>query len=153
MYQTFKWTHHVSTFCSFVFHKITESTLSCHVLDFIQLLLPMYVTSVMHFFFFRYEMNGTKTLIDELLCVVYPLWRNVVSLGGIVQNLSKKKTEYKCLIRLKSPVQIQVNRRQRFRRRRFVTTLCLRGIQDVKRRIRGELETMARQVLKFCCAK
>ena len=27
------------------------------------------------------------------------------------------------------------------------TTLCLRGIQDVKRRIRGELETMARQVL------
>ena len=91
MYQTFKWTHHVSTFCSFVFHKITESTLSCHVLDFIQLLLPMYVTSVMHFSFFRYEMNGTKTLIDELLCVVYPLWRNVVSLGGIVQNLYKKK--------------------------------------------------------------
>ena len=53
---------HVSTFCSFVFHKITESTLSCHVLDFIQLLLPTYVTSVMHFFVFRYEMNGTKNL-------------------------------------------------------------------------------------------
>ena len=72
----------------------------------------------------------------------------LVSFGGIVQNLFKKITEYKCLIALKlAPVQIQVNLRQRFRYRRFFTTLCLRGIQDVKRRIRGELETMARQVL------
>ena len=31
--------------------------------------------------------------------------------------------------------------------RGFFTTLCLRGIQDEKRRDRGELETMARQVL------
>ena len=71
----------------------------------------------------------------------------LVSFSGLVQNLFKKITEYKCLIALKAPVQIQVNLRQRSRCRRFFATLCLRGIQDVKRRIRGELETMARQVL------
>ena len=48
---------------------------------------------------------------------------------------------------VEAPVQIQINLREKFRCRRFFTTLCLRGIQDVKRRIRGELETMARQVL------
>ena len=79
------------------------------------------------------------TLFDVMLLLV--------SFGGIVQNLFKKITENKCLIALKAPVQIQVNLRQRFRCRRFFTTLCLRDIQDVKRRIRGELETMARQVL------
>ena len=81
------------------------------------------------------------TLFDAMLPSCISWWNS----SKFVQK--KKKTEYKCLIRLKSPVQIQVNCRQRFRRRRFFTTLCLRGIQDVKRRIHGELETMARQVL------
>ena len=80
------------------------------------------------------------TLFDAMLPSCISWWNSS-------KFVKKKKTEYKCLIRLKSPAQIQVNCRQRFRRRRFFTTLCLRGIQDVKRRIRGQLESMARQVL------
>ena len=78
------------------------------------------------------------TLFDVMLPSCISWWNS---------SKSVKKNDYKCLIALKAPVQIQVNLRQRFRCRRFFTTLCLRDIQDVKRRIRGELETMARQVL------
>ena len=52
------------------------------------------------------------TLFDVMLPSCISWWNS----SKFVQ---KKKTEYKCLIRLKSPVQIQVNRRQRFRHRRF----------------------------------
>ena len=82
----------------------------------------------------------------RLFDVMLPSYISWWNRSKVVQK-KKTKTEYKFLIALKTPVQIQVTLRQRFRRRRFFTTLCLRGIQDVKRRIRGELETMARQVL------
>ena len=78
------------------------------------------------------------TLFDVMLPCYLSWWNS--------SKLVKKKTGYKCLIALKASVRIQVTGYQKFRRG-FFTTLCLRGIQDEKRRDRGELETMARQVL------
>ena len=136
--ETFKRTQHVSTFCSFIFLASAFIT---------------YVGDQCDVFFLTRSFIGIKsmglrpwsvnffvwfTLFDVMLPCYLSWWNS--------SKLVKKKIGYKRLIELKASVRIQVTRYQRFRRG-FFTTLCLRGIQDEKRRDRGELETMARQVL------
>ena len=72
--ETFKRTQHVSTFCSFI---LLASAFITYVGDQCDVFFPHT--------FFRYQINGTKTLIGELLCVVYPLSRNVALLSLLVE--------------------------------------------------------------------
>ena len=136
--ETFKRTQHVSTFCSFIVLALAFIT---------------YVGDQCDVFFLTRSFIGIKsmgprpwsvnffvwfTLFDVMLPCYLSWWNS--------SKLVKKKIGYKRLIALKASVRIQVTRYQRFRRG-FFTTLCLRGIQDEKRKDCGELETMARQVL------
>ena len=82
------------------------------------------------------------TLFDVMLPSCISWWNS----SKFVQ---KKKTEYKCLIRLKSPVQIQINRRQRFRRRRFL----LRYVSVVFKMWKGEFAGNWKLWQDKCCFK